>query len=435
MPEPNPAVPAKRESSDALRTVNQQATLVIQLHGDRFRQGPMFAAISGLKQAIPQARQGLTFVEAGCGFDPLTAIQEVVIGAQHQHEANPREPLGRFRIDPRTATAAILLDRPAEDALACLQKFVPVQQSKVGDNPALMLPTGGVLQAYNELLIYTPEAQAELTARRIREGAPLQPGVQAMLDGNPQATGLAYASGQNPFGLKWASLALAHPGGGLELKGVGLAESPEAALDVKRRVQEQLALLEQDITEEVGARDSGAAVAELLDRVQVESTGSSVGLTLTLDKQQAQLFFSEVVIALAKDSMQQYSAAAKTAEARDNVMRIALALSDYARAMSARDRRFPVSAPPAPPEPPGRQPASNPTGFDHASWKSIGFSPREPLYYSYEFVTASDGKSVEVLARGDLDGDGDRSKYSIRVVIEEQQPKIDPQLTRDKPYE
>src|SRR6187455_2233210 len=88
-PEPKPeatsALPAKSESSDALRTVGPDATVVVRLRLDRLRGGPIFKAITGVRDAIPQAKQGLMVVQAGCGFDPREAIQELVIGAQHKH--------------------------------------------------------------------------------------------------------------------------------------------------------------------------------------------------------------------------------------------------------------------------------------------------------------------------------------------------------------
>ncbi|HEY6724482.1 MAG TPA: hypothetical protein VI197_10630, partial [Polyangiaceae bacterium] len=229
LPEPNSAVPAKSEASDALRTVAADATVVIRVRGDRVRSGPLFGAISGMKNGIPQARQGLMLAQAGCGFDPIETIQEVVIGARHEHRSSPEDPLGRIQLDPTTATIALLLNRPAEDALTCLANFVPVERKTIANNPALVLPTGGVVQAYHELLIYTPGEQAEAAMARIQKAAPLDPELQATLDANPEAAALAFARGHNTLKLKWGSVAVAQPAGGFDLKAVGLAESPEDA--------------------------------------------------------------------------------------------------------------------------------------------------------------------------------------------------------------
>jgi len=83
----------------------------------------------------------------------------------------------------------------------------------------------------------------------------------------------------------------------------------------------------------------------------------------------------------------------------------------------------------------GKQPADIGQSFERPSWKAIGFAPSGALYYSYQFVTAADGKSVEVIAEGVFDGDGVRSKYSVKVKMDGAEPRIDPDLTRQNPYE
>ena len=98
-PVPESALPERSEVSDALRSLNPDASVVIRVRGDRVRQGPVFGAITGLRDAIPEARQGLTIAQAACGFDPLQAIQEVVIGAKHEHAASQNEPLIASRSD------------------------------------------------------------------------------------------------------------------------------------------------------------------------------------------------------------------------------------------------------------------------------------------------------------------------------------------------
>lgn len=431
LPEADATSSAKAESSDALRTVAGDATVVIRVRGDRVRNGPLFGAVTGMKRAIPQARQGLMLAQAGCGFDPLEAIQEVVIGARHEHRSSAEAPLGRIQLDPTTATVALALNRPAEDALTCIANFVPVEKKSIGKNPALVLPTGGVVQAHHELLIYTPGDQAEAAMERIQNATPLAPEVQATLDANPEAAALAFARGHNTLELKWGSLAVAQPAGGFDLKAVGLAESPEAATALASNLEQELTAAKAAVAQE-GAEF--APVTALLDKVEVQKQGSSVSVHLALDQQQAETFFSDVLVKLAKEGASKYSSSAKTAEARDHVMRIALALADHARAKRARTP-FPQSAPASPAVVPGTRAADALQSFEHPSWKAIGFAPTGPVYYSYQFVTATDGKSVEVIAEGDLDGDGVRSRYSVKVTMAGTEPRIDPELTRQNPYE
>jgi hypothetical protein len=316
----------------------------------------------------------------------------------------------------------------------CIANFVPVEKAQIAGNPALILPTGGTLQAYHELLVYTPKDQAEPAALRIKSGAALEPGLQATLDGNPDAAAIAYARGANSLGLKWGTLALSQPGGGFELKAVGLAESPEAAARVAGDLTRGIAQAKSELSNQSDSPEL-AQVLAMLDEVKVEQQGASVSAKLTLDKARAESFFSGVLVALAKEGAGRYAAAAKTAEARDNVMRIALGLSDYARAHKPPKRPFPASAPLSPGILPGKRPQDASGSFAHPSWTAIAFKPEGPVYYSYEFVTAQDGRSVEVIARGDLDGDGKQSKFAVRVSVEAGEPKIAPELMRDNPYE
>ncbi len=433
-PPPNAAVVVPSDASDALRSVAPDATLVVRLRGDKLRDGPMFGAVSGIKQALPQARQGLAIVQAACGFDPVEAIQEIVIAGKHRQRASAAEPLGRWNLDPRSASAALLLDRPADEALKCLGNFVPAKQREVGGNPALELPTGGVLQTHGNLLVYTPAAAAEPAAARIRKGAALEPGLQAVVDANRDATLLSYAKGENTLGLEWLSIAVSQPAGGLFAKGVGLADSPEDAAKVAEAIQAQVSRAEQRIRADSNT-PAAQKLVDLLEEIHVERNGASLSAELVLDKDRAEQFFSEVLGALIADGMQRYVAAAKTAEARDNVMRIALALSDYARANRPPKKRFPPSAPLSPPEVPRGKPVDASASFDDQSWQAIGFAPRDPVYFAYEFITAPDGKSVEVIAHGDLDADGTQSKYSVKVTLENNEPKIDSTLQREHPFE
>jgi hypothetical protein len=55
---------------------------------------------------------------------------------------------------------------------------------------------------------------------------------------------------------------------------------------------------------------------------------------------------------------------------------------------------------------------------DWAPWKTIGFSIAEPQYFQYEVVAAKDGKSADIIARGDLDGDGQVSETRLSIELD-----------------
>ncbi|HEY4159267.1 MAG TPA: hypothetical protein VGM29_14265 [Polyangiaceae bacterium] len=55
---------------------------------------------------------------------------------------------------------------------------------------------------------------------------------------------------------------------------------------------------------------------------------------------------------------------------------------------------------------------------DWAAWDAIHFSLSHPQYYQYEVVAAKDGNSAEIIARGDLNGDGKSSQFRLKVSLD-----------------
>lgn len=69
-------------------------------------------------------------------------------------------------------------------------------------------------------------------------------------------------------------------------------------------------------------------------------------------------------------------------------------------------------------------PASVPRGVkyqsspdDWKSWSAIHFALTEPQYFQYEVVAAKDGKTAEIIARGDLDGNGKTSLFRLKIEL------------------
>jgi hypothetical protein len=124
---------------------------------------------------------------------------------------------------------------------------------------------------------------------------------------------------------------------------------------------------------------------------------------------------------LAVHGVRLYSAWELMGEARDGVYFIARALADYAVRLreAGRPVRFPPTAPMIPEEIPyGKRVVPNPRAFAHPSWQDIHFSSDRPTFYACDFVTAKDGKSVVVRARGDIDGDGTTSLFELDVRLD-----------------
>ncbi|HEX6272824.1 MAG TPA: hypothetical protein VFZ53_07290 [Polyangiaceae bacterium] len=132
------------------------------------------------------------------------------------------------------------------------------------------------------------------------------------------------------------------------------------------------------------------------------------------------------VSALVIHGVKKYVQNAKQAEARVNVARIA-------RAVLAGEPKKLASYPAVPATIPRGMYKSAPAEWK--AWEPLGFSLRGPQFYQYEIVAARDGKSAEVIARGDLDEDGRPSKFLLRVKVENGVATTEPRIEETEPDE
>jgi hypothetical protein len=61
---------------------------------------------------------------------------------------------------------------------------------------------------------------------------------------------------------------------------------------------------------------------------------------------------------------------------------------------------------------------------DWKAWAPLRFEMTEPQYYQYEIRAAKDGESAEIIARGDLNGDGKASELKLLVKVERPSNRI-----------
>jgi hypothetical protein len=75
---------------------------------------------------------------------------------------------------------------------------------------------------------------------------------------------------------------------------------------------------------------------------------------------------------------------------------------------------------------------SSPADWDASPWKELRFNMPEPQCYAYSFVAQGKGPSARAtaIAKGDLDGDGKESTFSITIAPEGGRAK--PAATIDK---
>lgn len=111
-----------------------------------------------------------------------------------------------------------------------------------------------------------------------------------------------------------------------------------------------------------------------------------------------------ILAAIAIPNFLRFNLRSRAAEAKVNVR--ALATGELAR--FAEHDEF-VAAGPSPAGTPGRDKRQ----FQpDAGFRELFFSPETPVYYQYEVKVSADGQRATVIARGDVDGDGEIAEYS-----------------------
>ena len=145
--------------------------------------------------------------------------------------------------------------------------------------------------------------------------------------------------------------------------------------------------------------------------------------------------------ALGVFGVRKYLASAKSAEARNAVGQIA---KDYAawwerEELPARPKKTKklASFPPVPKAVPrGTKYQSTPA--DWKLWAPLRFEMDMPQFYQYEVRAAKNGESAEIIARGDLNGDGKPSLFKVGLHVDRahgDQLVIDPSIAETDPEE
>jgi len=166
------------------------------------------------------------------------------------------------------------------------------------------------------------------------------------------------------------------------------------------------------------------------------------------------LALAAILSAIGMFGLARYVRHGKTAEARESVTRLATGAAEYYNRSDATQpagaapqavhamRHFPPSSRAAVPEDPlnvrGKKYQSNTADWAVSPWRDLGFSIVQPQCYQYAFEAQGAGASARatVIAQGDLDGDGTRSRYSLEVVPDENLNAAPAkEIVRDNPEE
>ena len=158
----------------------------------------------------------------------------------------------------------------------------------------------------------------------------------------------------------------------------------------------------------------------------VARTGKTLAMKFDLAEKPAdQAADIGTLSAVAISGVRKYLVKAKQAEAKNNLRQIGRnVVSWYEREESAdakgkimdRSKKRLSSIAPTPQTiPKGVRYVSGPG--DWMPWEKLNFDVLGPQYYQYEVKASNDGKSADLIARGDLNGDGKSSTFILTVTI------------------
>lgn len=163
-----------------------------------------------------------------------------------------------------------------------------------------------------------------------------------------------------------------------------------------------------------------AAVTHLLDALSLKRTGGHLVFAFELregvDEQARDL---GVIAAMMIAGERQYLLQSKEVEARVTVRAIGRDVAEYWEREDGTPRsRKKLRSFPAVPKDVPRGTKYTSTAADWKAWAPLRFEMDVPQYYQYEIRAAKDGMSAEVIARGDLDGNGKTSTFKLALHVE-----------------
>jgi hypothetical protein len=167
------------------------------------------------------------------------------------------------------------------------------------------------------------------------------------------------------------------------------------------------------------AGDEAQLLSRVIGALDLKRSGKHVAVTFELRGTPAeQAHDLGAAAAIAISGVRRYISKAKQAEARN-------ALGVLARDIVAtweqedgkpRSKKKLVSFPAVPKTvPKGTKYQSSPA--DWKPWAPLHFEMSMPQYFQYEIKAAKDGESAEIIARGDLNGDGKTSQLKLLVRV------------------
>ncbi|HYQ14260.1 MAG TPA: hypothetical protein VEQ58_00825 [Polyangiaceae bacterium] len=321
---------------------------------------------------------------------------------------------------------------------ACLGAVIPPERVKVaGADEAYAIEGQEVVVLPNDVVLVGTLAQVEAALSPTAKPTPLPAHFALAPD---QQLGLHFEIEEQKTAFD-SALSVS----GQRLLLTSIVHFPEEALaaELEKNFQttkaEATAMLASgQLDQELHIQSGRASVQRLLDAVTLERDHQVCKVRLDLvgdPAQQAHDIGTMAAVGIA--STRRYMAEAKIAEARLTLVEIAKAYnpsaSEAAPNQTLRPRKL-ASLPAVPSAVPhGTKYQSS--AADWKPWASIHFAITEPQYFQYEVVAAKDGKSADLIARGDIDGDGELSEFRLKLVVEKDGRLMAKPLEEKQPLE
>jgi len=216
-----------------------------------------------------------------------------------------------------------------------------------------------------------------------------------------------------------------------------LALEGDTSAEDAGQIEQQFKSIQQNGT--IPGLDAQAAqlVAKLMQSFTLTRSGGHLAGAFDLSEPpQDQARDLGMLAALSVYGVKKYLVATKTAEARAAIAAIAKNytgyLSENANKPGAKLKL--VSFPAVPKKIPSGEKYQSTAG-EWKAWEPLRFSFPGPQYYQYEVRAAKDGKSADIIARGDLNGDGKNSEFRLHLALNKDQLTIGPDLEEHDPEE
>jgi hypothetical protein len=413
------AAPQPKLQAENMPTLTASATL-----GAGLASGPAAASEALLWEHLPKDPPSFIAVDfAGLTRSPfgnlVQALRVVASAKLDKCKVSPFDSIGRVLIaftnyDKRPDGIAIETTTPARDVLACLATLSGATVESIYWDK-LINPTGQLAQdpfvvvaAGPNLLLGAPKSQLAARLRMANTHVPV-------LSETNLVYGFGAASAFGDLPIERAELAIiAKP----DLSELSLRVSTNKPVPVAEDVKQLPRAL--DLLKIPSNLAALFQVRETRPQREFLATFSVAGNDAAQHKQIGD------VVAFGVNGVREYISHAKSAEAKRTVFLLAtnakFAFDDsLVRSKAGNLSKRPTCGLVAP-----LTPAVAPRGVKHQSspadwavpgWKALDFAMTDPQYYAYGIERSADGQVCIFYAVGDLNGDGNTSRFSLEARV------------------